>query len=81
MDTDAEIVVFLDDSEESDAARQLLGTARLSYRAVPASGSSTPAAKLGDTWYTGLSGVELLVRGLSAESSRLQRRRYGRATG
>ncbi len=81
MDTDAEIVLFLDDSEESDAARRLLGTARLAYRAVPASGSGTPAAKLGDTWYTGLSGVELLIRGMSAESRRQPRRRRDQTMG
>lgn len=62
------VVLFLDDSSESAAAKKLLTDALtdkgLEFEVVPASGPGIPSARLGNTLYSGLVGVTLLAEGL-----------------
>jgi hypothetical protein len=61
-----EIVLFVDESSDSERACRLLDAAQLPYRTVASSGPNLPAAKFGETTYQRLSGVQILLRGLSS---------------
>jgi len=62
------VVLFLDESTESAAAKKLLTDAvvdkGVEFELVPATGPGVPSARVGNTVYSGLVGLTLLAEGL-----------------
>lgn len=59
-----EVLLFADDSEQSQEARRMLEQANIPFRVVPAAGDLVPTAEVGDASFPTLDGIRLLIRGL-----------------
>jgi hypothetical protein len=63
------VVLYLDDSEESQDVRSVMDEYHIDFDVVPAQGPSVPGMKIGDLYYSDLSDIESVARALPASTT------------